>query len=132
MPASYIIHMSGYSRYIFNDPSIHPCFKLKIIGFRMPLISYLCCQIRSFPGCCHQQFSFMESTAQRFFHINMFSFCQCQHRNREMSMIGNSNGYSIELVSCFVEHLTKIAKLFCFRIHALHLLCLFSVKVNIT
>ena len=73
MPTTGIIHMRCYSRHILDDTGIHPCLKLEVISFRVPLITHLGHQIRPFQRSLHQQLTFIESTCQRLLYINMFT-----------------------------------------------------------
>ena len=73
VPATGIIHVCRHSRYILDNTGIHPRLELKIVSFRMSLVTDLCSQVRTFQCSLHQQFSFIESTCQRFLHIHMFT-----------------------------------------------------------
>ena len=73
VPATGIVHVCRHSRYILDNTGIHPRLELKIVSFRMSLVTDLCSQVRTFQCSLHQQFSFIESTCQRFLHIHMFT-----------------------------------------------------------
>ena len=98
----------------------------------MPLVSDLGHKVRMFPCRFHHKFGFQESSCHRFFHIHMLPGLQRQHRNREMRMIGSSNGYSLKIVPGLVEEFPEIAEFPGIRVHGLNFLGLAAVKINIT
>ena len=132
MPTTWVIHVGSDSSNVFDNSRIHPGFKLKIVCFRMSLISYLSNQVRTFKRSLHQQFRFIESTCQRFLHIYMLSGSQSQHTDRKMRMVRSSNCYSIKFVTGLIKHLAKIPKLLCFRIFSHYLLCMLGTHIYIT
>ena len=73
VPTTGVIHMCRYSRYIFDDTSIHPCFKLEVVSLRVTLITHLGNQIRPFQCSLHQQLTFIESTCKRLLYVYMFT-----------------------------------------------------------
>ena len=132
MPTARVIHVGSDSSNVLDNSCIHPGFKLKIVCFRMSLISYLSNQVRTFKRSLHQQFRFIESTCQRFLHIYMLSGSQSQHTDRKMRMVRSSNCYSIRFVTGLIKHLAEIPKLLCFRIFSHYLLCMFGTHIYIT
>ncbi|MNY34522.1 hypothetical protein D3C86_1688690 [compost metagenome] len=84
MPAPWRIHMRGDGSDVLNDARFLPGFKLKIIGFRVSLVTHLCNHLVVFPGGFHHQLNFIKSTCHWFLNIHMFAQAHGHHGNREM------------------------------------------------
>ena len=132
MPTARVIHVCSHSSHIFDYTRIHPSLKLEIIGFRMPLISYLSYQIRTFQCSLHKQFRLIECTRQRLFHIDMLTGCQSQHGDRKVGVVGGGYSHSVKVIASLIKHLTKIAETLRLRIHVHHFLSMGGTHINIT
>ncbi len=131
VPTAGVIHMSGDSCHIFNDTGFFPCFELKIIGFRVSLITHLGNHPWILLSCFHYQLRLKESAAQRFLHINVFPFGHRQHYCREVGEVGCSNSHCLYLISHLVKHLPEVFEPFCVREFSQRFLGMFPAQIHI-
>ena len=107
VPTTGAVHVGGNGRYIFDDSGLCPCLELEIVGFGMSLVSHLrYYAVFLFGG--YQALYFIESTGQRFFGINVFTQRHGQYGDGEMGKVRHANGYRVDLIGHFVEHLAEI------------------------
>ena len=131
VPAAFVVHVCGYGMYILDDARFHPRLELEVVGFGMSLVTHLSHHVRTLACGFHQQLGFVEGACHRLFHVYVLARCQCQHGDREVRVVGRSDGYGVEVLSGLVEQLAEVAELLCLRVHADYLLCMRCTHVYV-
>ena len=131
MPAAGIVHVRGDRGDILYDTGVHPGLELEVVPLGMALVSDLGGEIGMPSGGSHHQLSLMEGAAHRFLKIDMLPLIEGEHSDREVGMVRNSGGDSIEFVPTLVKHLAIITEPLGLRIHSEYLLALGPVYVHI-